>query len=376
MLAREDSRLHRLVDLVPVDVGRVRLRQLETRDAPRYSLGAEDPETLRWAYIADAENTPEAVAARIDGRYRDDSLAGHAVRLAIADAATDTYLGLMSFFDDRGDSVEIGFVLTPDSRGRGVISAALDATAELARRTGYAVLRGRTDVRNTAARHTASAGVLNTRTGLGVTDGSLFQIGSITKLFTTVLVLQLVDEGLVGLADPVVEHVPEFRLADPEHTRAVRVIDLLQHRGGFDGDYFTDGGRGTDANRALIAELVTSESFHRPGTEFAYSNAGMVVLGRLVEIARGTDYLSVVRERLYAPLGMGNAVTLPEEAILFGAAVGHTRDAAGAAVPMPTWQLPMSAAATGACLTMSAENLAGFGEMLARGGLARDGTRR
>lgn len=447
MVTGQDSRIIRLSELVPIEVDGILLRPLETRDAHRYSLGASDPETERWAYITDADNTPESVAARIEGQYRDDALSSRAVRLAIADAATDEYLGLMSFFDDRGDSVEIGFVLGPDSRGRGVIGPALDATAELARRAGYSCLRGRTDVDNTAARrtlersgyttvgeptppitpgfddvrlqayelplttvetdgraaalqdvltqalretgvpgaqaaiihdgrtHLASGGVLNLRTGLEVTDGSLFQIGSVTKLFTTTLVLQLVDDGLITLTDPIARHVPEFRLADPEHTQAVRIIDLLQHRGGFDGDYFTDGGRGLDANRALIADLITSETFHQPGQQFAYSNAGMVLLGRLVEIARDTDYLTAVRDRLYGPLGLENAATLPEEALLFGTAVGHTRDDQGAPVMMPTWQLPMSAAATGAVLTMSAESLALFGEMVVRRGLARDGTR-
>lgn len=453
MVTGQDSRILQLSDLVPIEVGRIRLRPLETRDAHRYSVCASDPETERWAYITDAATTPEAVAARIEGQYRDDALSGRAVRLTIADATTDDYLGLMSFFDDRGDSVEIGFVLGPESRGRGVIGPALEATAELARQAGYTSLRGRTDVHNGAARrtleragyapvgeptppvtpgfehvrlqayelpltagptsptspmdprsaalqevltralretgipgaqaaiihhgqiHLASGGVLNLRNGLGVTDHSLFQIGSVTKLFTTTLVLQLVDDGIIELTDPIARHVPEFRLADPEHTQAVRIIDLLQHRGGFDGDYFTDGGRGLDANRALIADLITSETFHQPGEQFAYSNAGMVLLGRLVEIARGTDYLAAVRERIYEPLGLEYAVTLPEEALLYGTAVGHTRDDNGDPVVIPTWQLPMSAAATGACLTMSAESMAVFGEMLVRRGLARDGTR-
>lgn len=221
----------------------------------------------------------------------------------------------------------------------------------------------------------AAGGILNARTGLEVTRESIFQIGSITKLWTTVLVLQLVDDGLIALDDAVVDHVPEFRLADPELTAAVRIIDLLQHRGGFDGDYFTDGGRGSDAPQKLIAALEGSQTFFRPGEQFAYSNAGMVVLGRLVELKRSISYLEAIRTRIYEPLGLEHAVTLPEEAILYGAAVGHTRTDDGEAIVLPTWQLPMSAAATGACLTMSAENLARFGDMLLNEGVTRDGVR-
>lgn len=441
---RTTARMHRLAPHLPLEVEGLRLRQLVPGDAARFRMGESDPETARWAYTGEDEATVEVIAERIQGQYRDDAARGHAVRLAIADPETDDYLGLMSFFDDRGESIEIGFVVTPDSRGKQVARRALAATDELARRAGYAALRARADVGNAAAHrtleragyqragapeapvsaglehvllqpfrkeltdapdettadlqallerllqetgipgaqatilhrgttHTAAAGVLNVRTGLEVSAESIFQIGSITKLFTTVLVLQLVDEGMIRLEDPVAAHVPEFRLADHDRTQEVRIIDLLQHRGGFDGDYFTDGGRGTDAPRALIADLATSEMFFDPGEQFAYSNAGMVVLGRLIELKRGTDYLTAVRDRLYEPLSLAQAVTLPEEAILHGAAVGHTRDELGSPVVMPSWQLPMSAAATGAALTMSTENLARFGEMLLRGGRTRDG---
>lgn len=438
------TRMHRIARHLPIEVDGIRLRTLEVGDAAGYSTGESDPETARWAYTRESDASPEAVAERIRGRYREDARSGHALRLAIADPETDEYQGLMSFFDDRDDSVEVGFVITPDARGRRVAQRALAAADELARRVGYTSLRARTDVGNVAAlrtlgragyaqtgdaeapvsagldhvrllpfakrvrgaseltevelqslverllrdtgipgaqativhqgvTYTAAAGALSVRTDLAVTSESIFQIGSITKLFTTVLVLQLVDDGLIRLDDAVVAHVPEFRLADQDRTAEVRIIDLLQHRGGFDGDYFTDGGRGSDAPQALIAALDTSEMFFAPGEQFAYSNAGMVVLGRLVELKRHTDYLTAVRERLYAPLGMEHAVTLPEEAILHGAAVGHTRDEAGAAVVMPAWQLPMSAAATGAALTMSTEDLARFGEMLLNDGRTRDG---
>lgn len=430
---RTTTPLTGIADRVPLEAAGVRLRLLVPGDAEDHRRDQVDPQTLRWAYTREEVGDGAAVAERIAGRYRDEQLAGHALRLAITDPGTGEYLGLLVFFDDRGRDVEVGFTVSPDARGRGVAQRTLAAAAELARRAGYTCLRARTDVDNHPARrtlvragyaevgdprppispgldhvrlqaytaelgpadtstalrellerllretgvpgaqativhrgtaHTAAAGVLSVRTGLEVSAESIFQIGSITKLFTTVLVLQLVDEGLIALDDPVADNMPEFRLADPETTAAVRIADLLQHRGGFDGDYFTDGGRGTDAPRALIAALASAETFFPPGTRFAYSNAGMVVLGRLVEVLRGADYLTCVRERIYRPLGLEHAVTLPEEAILHPVAVGHTRDERGAAVVTSSWQLPMSAAATGAALTMSADDLARFGAAL------------
>jgi CubicO group peptidase (beta-lactamase class C family) len=64
----------------------------------------------------------------------------------------------------------------------------------------------------------AATGVLNLRTGHPVTTDSLFQIGSITKVWTVTLVMQLVDEGLLDLDEPIVTYLPEFRVADPEVT--------------------------------------------------------------------------------------------------------------------------------------------------------------
>jgi len=60
----------------------------------------------------------------------------------------------------------------------------------------------------------ATAGVVNSVTGVPVTADTVFQIQSVTKIFTATMVMQLVDEGLLGLDDPVQAHLPEFRTAD------------------------------------------------------------------------------------------------------------------------------------------------------------------
>ena len=92
----------------------------------------------------------------------------------------------------------------------------------------------------------AAYGTLNLATGAPATTTSLFQIGSITKVWTATVVMQLVDEGLVELDTPVVEVLPELRLADPDVTKSVTIRHLLTHTSGIDGDVFTDTGRGDD----------------------------------------------------------------------------------------------------------------------------------
>ena len=93
-------------------------------------------------------------------------------------------------------------------------------------------------------------GVLSTATGVEVTPGSLFQIGSITKVWTATLVMQLVDEGGLDLDAPVVDALPGFRVADPVVTRTVTMRHLLTHTSGIDGDLFIDTGRGDDSSSA------------------------------------------------------------------------------------------------------------------------------
>src|SRR5262245_42703805 len=92
----------------------------------------------------------------------------------------------------------------------------------------------------------AASGLLNIATGVDATTDSLFQIGSITKVWTATLVLQLVDEGLLDLDAPIRTYLPDFRVADEETSRGVSARHLLTHTSGIDGDHFADTGRGDD----------------------------------------------------------------------------------------------------------------------------------
>src|SRR5687768_3897250 len=89
----------------------------------------------------------------------------------------------------------------------------------------------------------AAAGVINVDTGVEATPDTLFQIGSQGKTWTAVVIMQLVDEGLLDLDEPVQTYLPGFKVADPEVSAAVTLRHLLAHTSGIDGDYFEDFGR-------------------------------------------------------------------------------------------------------------------------------------
>lgn len=150
---------------------------------------------------------------------------------------------------------------------------------------------------------TAAGGVLSRATGVEVTTDSLFQIGSITKLWTSALVMQLADEGLVDLDAPLRTYLPEFRVGDEAAASAITTRQLLCHVAGFEGDIFTDTGRGDDAVEKYLASIHDIPQLFAPGEVFSYNNTGFVVLGRLVEVLRGKPFDEVLAERLVAPLG-------------------------------------------------------------------------
>ena len=183
----------------------------------------------------------------------------------------------------------------------------------------------------------SAAGILNLETGLGATRDSLFLIGSITKVFTASLVMSLVEEGLLDLDDRVCERLPELKFADGPDPSGLTVRHLLSHTGGVESDQFDDFGRGDDAIQRLVAAMADLPLQFPPGAHFAYSNAGFMILGRLVEVVLGTTFHRARRERLFDPLGCPTATGLPEEAILHGTAVGHFPDADGKLVRTDTW---------------------------------------
>ncbi|TCM40993.1 serine hydrolase [Kribbella sp. VKM Ac-2568] len=221
----------------------------------------------------------------------------------------------------------------------------------------------------------AAAGVLSKATGVEATADSLFQVGSITKVWTTTLVMQLVDEGLVDLDAPVRDYVPGFVIDDEAAAAAITVRQLLCHTSGFEGDIFTDTGNGDDCVEKYVAQLAGVTQLYPPGEMFSYNNAAFSVLGRLVELVRGKPYATCLREFVFTPLGLTHVANDANEAILHRAAVGHIRPEPDAdPVPAPVWSLMRSMAPAGAMLAMRPRDLLAFAQLHLDGGKAPDGT--
>ncbi|MFJ7213390.1 serine hydrolase domain-containing protein [Amycolatopsis sp. NPDC098790] len=221
-----------------------------------------------------------------------------------------------------------------------------------------------------------AAGVLNKGTGVEADADSLFQIGSITKIWTTTLALQLADEGLLDLDQPVRKYLPEFTIADEEAAAKITVRQLMCHTSGFEGDIFTDTGRGADCIEKYVATLGDVPQLFAPGEMFSYNNAAFCVLGRVVEVLRGKSYNDCLADHLFVPLGLTHAAASPYEAIRFRAALGHLTPEPGAEPqPAGVWALAASNAPAGSMLAMRPRDLVTFAGMHLRDGEGPDGTR-
>ncbi|MBM6401413.1 serine hydrolase domain-containing protein [Phycicoccus sonneratiae] len=220
----------------------------------------------------------------------------------------------------------------------------------------------------------ATSGVVNTRTGVPVTPDSLFMVQSVTKVVTATLVMQLLDDGLVALDDPVVRHLPRFRTGEPEQSRRITIRHLLTHTGGFEGDLWAPTTAGPDALERFVADLVgEAPQVSPPGERFSYCNAGFGTLGRLVEVLRDETFEQAVRTRIAEPLGIEEIAFWADQALAFRTAIGHVGDDLR---PLRHWAvMPPSNPAAGNQLALSARGLLSFARMHLDDGRAPDGTR-
>ncbi|MFD8934316.1 serine hydrolase domain-containing protein [Streptomyces sp. NPDC059578] len=223
--------------------------------------------------------------------------------------------------------------------------------------------------------HELASGVLHRGTGVEATTDSVFQMGSIAKIYTATLIMQLVDEGRLDLDAPVVDVLPEFSVADPEVTRMITTRQLLSHTSGLTCDFTYDSGRGDDCLARYVEAAKGVALDCPPGEALSYSSVGYNVLGRIVEVLTGKVWDEALKDLLLTPLGLDRTMTLPEEALRFRAAMSHLGEPGRAPEPAPSWDLmPRSAGPYGRVIA-TAGDLARLARMHLAGGRAQDGTR-
>ncbi|MER6570496.1 serine hydrolase domain-containing protein [Streptomyces sp. NPDC001093] len=223
--------------------------------------------------------------------------------------------------------------------------------------------------------HELASGVLHRGTGVTATTDSVYQMGSIAKIYTATLIMRLVESGRLDLDAPVVDVLPEFSVADPQTTRTITTRQLLSHTSGLTCDFTYDSGRGDDCLAKYVEAAKDVALDCPPGTAISYSSIGYNVLGRIIEVVTGQVWDEALKDLLLTPLGLTHTMTLPEEALRFRAAMGHLGEPGQDPDPAPSWDLmPRSAGPYGRVIA-TAGDLARLTRMHLAGGVAEDGTR-
>ncbi|QQS40414.1 MAG: serine hydrolase [Acidobacteriota bacterium] len=178
-----------------------------------------------------------------------------------------------------------------------------------------------------------------------VTNDTIFRVGSVSKLFTDIAVMKLVEEGKIDLDAPVTNYIPEFKPMNP-FGKAITLRQLMSHRAGLvreppAGHYFDDSGTSL---RETVESLNKTALVYEPETRLKYSNAGIAVVGYVLERTQNEAFANYLRRALLEPLGMKNTSFEPTPLTEKHIAKARLTTVFGKSFDAPTFELGMAPA--------------------------------
>lgn len=172
-------------------------------------------------------------------------------------------------------------------------------------------------------------GLANLELGVPVTPQMVFRLGSITKQFTAVAILMLVEAGKIKLSDEVTRYLPDY----PTHGQKITVEQLLTHTSGVKNYTALPAWYGLWRKDMSLEELIAlfkdEPLDFNPGTQWSYSNSGYVLLGAIIEKVSGLSYADFIQQQIFTPLGMSHAAYDRTERVLPGRVAGYTHGKEG-----------------------------------------------
>ena len=200
------------------------------------------------------------------------------------------------------------------------LDATIDSLARLEQFSGVVVL-----AKNGSPVFQRVAGFADREAKRVSTLETAFNIGSINKQFTAIAIRQLEAAGKLHIDSTLAKYWPDYPNADV--ARRVTIRQLLQHRSGIGGNIFAapSGKTRHDIrhNNDYLQLFVARPLDFEPGSRQAYSNAGYIVLGMLVERLAQQDYYRYVREHIYEPAGMNRTGSFPVDSLPPNTAIGY-----------------------------------------------------
>lgn len=229
-----------------------------------------------------------------------------------------------------------------------------------------------------------AAGYGDLQKKIAMRKDALFRIASLTKPITCAAIMILVDEGRLSLVDPVEKYLPGYRglKLNPCGTRGayscesvlpshpINIEQLMTHTSGLPNSVSDEKDNPPKTLDELVSRGAKSVLLFEPGTEWNYSNIGIDILGRLVEVISGNPFDAFLRDRIFAPLGMADTYfVVPAEKQSRIATLYTYED--GGLKPVPAdWgtSKPTDIPSAAGGLLSTAADMLRFNEMMRNGG--------
>lgn len=220
-----------------------------------------------------------------------------------------------------------------------------------------------------------AVGVRDVATREPATTGTVYQCGSVSKTWTALAFMRLVDEGKIALDEPVRSYLPGFRVADPVVSAEVTPRHLLNHTSGIEESY-GDPGEDDDVYERMVANIADARQVHPLGHTHGYSAAlGYAILARVMEVTDGKRWDDIMTDRLFGPLGLTSTSSRREHVDRGRAATGYlVRSLEEGPVLTPLDHLPRSFG-PGGNVSTTARELLTMAHVFLDDGRAPNGTR-
>ena len=202
-------------------------------------------------------------------------------------------------------------------------------------------------------------------------SNTTYRIGSVSKLFTDIAIMQLVEKGVLDLDEPVSTYLPDF-LPDNPFVTPITLRLLMSHSSGLVreppvGNYFATN---EPTLEATVKSLNTTTLVYAPGSKVQYSNAGIAVVGRVLEKVSENPFAETLKENILQPLGMAHSAFTPDARVISNLPEAYMWSYQGDRTVAPTFELGMSPAGS---MYSSMSDLALFMDALIKRGEGSDG---
>lgn len=190
------------------------------------------------------------------------------------------------------------------------------------------------------------------------TAHTVYRVGSVSKLFTDIAVMQMVEAGKINLDAPITQYLPDFHPHN-SYNELITLRELMSHRSGLlreppVGNYFDP----TEPTlEATVRSMNSTELVYPPGTHIKYSNAGIAVVGYTLQKMNHEPFPEYLKRSVLVPLGMRESAFTPEPELLRNLAKAYMWSYDGLTFPAPTFQLGLAPAG---CMYSTVTDLAQF----------------